>query len=46
MKHLAKMLFELQNIGITLQSGAGSEQKPLAFPHHSINTYLPKLLKH
>jgi DNA mismatch repair protein MutS len=47
-KHSEKMLSGLQNIGITLtKRGAGSatETALAGFPHHSINTYLPKLVK-
>jgi DNA mismatch repair protein MutS len=46
-KHSEKMLSGLQNIGITLtKRGAGSatETALAGFPHHSINTYLPKLV--
>jgi DNA mismatch repair protein MutS len=34
-------------LGITLKRGAGSatETALAGFPHHSINTYLPKLVK-
>jgi DNA mismatch repair protein MutS len=42
------MLFEPQKMGITLtKRGAGSENETAlaGFPHHSINTYLPKLVK-
>jgi DNA mismatch repair protein MutS len=46
-KHSEKMLSGLQNIGITLtKRGAGSATDRIGwFPHHSINTYLPKLVK-
>jgi DNA mismatch repair protein MutS len=46
-KH-SEMLSGLQNWGITLtKRGAGSatETALAGFPHHSINTYLPKLVK-
>jgi DNA mismatch repair protein MutS len=46
-KHSEKMLSGLQNIGTLTKRGAGSatETALAGFPHHSINTYLPKLVK-
>ena len=49
MKLLEKMLLRASKIlGITLtKRGAGSDSETAlaGFPHHSLNTYLPKLVK-
>jgi DNA mismatch repair protein MutS len=43
-KHSEKMLSGLQNIGDNTQAWCGfCNRDRIGFPHHSINTYLPKL---
>jgi DNA mismatch repair protein MutS len=46
MKPLAKMQFSFKILGIVLtKRGSETETALAGFPHHSLNTYLPKLVK-
>jgi DNA mismatch repair protein MutS len=46
-KHWRRCCQGFKNIGITLtkRGGSATETALAGFPHHSINTYLPKLVK-